>query len=170
MRLNRWFLNTFFFPITKEIVSQVRPIGCPSYTIFSPSPIFFVIPSGAQWVHKGGTFPPFLNRKMHHPCMGQKKKTKINTLLVHCQFDHRAHNECYSDYSMIHNGPVVVFLSGSITNCCSMMGIFTLVPPKERSPTVKEGSLFCVVFVMLRTTQSHVEHGWSCSYPFLKSS
>jgi hypothetical protein len=44
---------------------------------------------------------------------------------------------------MIHNGPMVVFLSSSITNCCSMMRIFTLVLPKERSPIVKEGSLFC---------------------------
>jgi len=62
-----------FFPITKEIVSQVGPIGCPSYTIFSPITNFFGYskwgPMGAQ----GGSFPPFLNRKMHHPCMGPKK-------------------------------------------------------------------------------------------------
>jgi len=67
-------LNTFFSPITKEIVSQVGPIGC-QVTQFSPHHQLFWF---SKWSPMGALrdkFPPFLNRKVHHPCMGPKKET-----------------------------------------------------------------------------------------------
>jgi len=67
---------------------------------------------------------------------------------------------------MIHNGHVVVFLSSSITKCCLMMGSLPWSFPKKDLQLLSK--VVCFVFVVLRTIDSHIEHGWSCSYPFLK--
>ncbi len=91
-----WPSGTIFSQSLNNFLSKWGPMGGFKH-IFFPHYQRDCIPNGAHWVPKlqnflshhqfffcyskwgsmgaqGGNFPPFLNRKMHHPCIGQKKK------------------------------------------------------------------------------------------------
>jgi hypothetical protein len=115
-----------FLSITKHLLFQTKHIGCLIDTIFSPLPIFKIIPIGSQWMHKNINFLPLLNTKGDHLLVGGKNTQSHMFQSKHLIMGYNLNASRVIHQTLINMFPIL--LLHLVTKCCSIMGISTLYP------------------------------------------